>query len=576
MKIICLVKFTPDVDAFEYDYENNVLIRDNVKQIINPDDACALGFAIRLKKKHPELEIEVATMGPLSVKKNMEDILRRRIEKATLLSDSQFSGSDTLATSLILGTYLKQAEYDVILTGSQTLDGDTAHVPAQLAEYLGISHMSGITRIDEDTFLQGIPHVEVDTEKYIDTYAIPFPAILSIRKESKYKLPFVRYDDLELDVSDKLQIITNKELNTSAASIGIKGSATKVVKTYMQAYESKEKVVVQNDEEGIEFVYNFLKEKGYLQMKKCLIFLEKEQENFCVDLLKTAEEMYGMDFESYALSFHANEETVQNKFNEIIRVSDERIRDFDVHAMVGVMEELHELYKFDSILITATHFGRMLAPALAMRLQTGLVADVTQIGHYQDKIEMVRPAFSGKILAGIINTRDNLVMMSVRPGVFLYDGGNCTTKFTEYVPKQIDCAKIEQVSRRVKPVSKDIRESDVLVSGGGGILRDFDVIDSLAERLGGMKAASRRVVDSGKADRSIQVGQSGKIVHPKLYIALGIYGALQHVAGLNRVEHIIAVNTNKSAPMCSLADIVVEGDAKTFVDKLVKRIDCEK
>ena len=124
--------------------------------------------------------------------------------------------------------------------------------------------MSGITKIDEDTFLQGIPHVEVDTDKYIDTYAIPFPAVLSVRKESKYKLPFVRYADLELDVSDKLQIITNKELNTSAASIGIQGSATRVVKTYMQTYESKEKVVVQNDEEGIEVVYNFLKEKGYL------------------------------------------------------------------------------------------------------------------------------------------------------------------------------------------------------------------------------------------------------------------------------------------------------------------------
>lgn len=312
-------------------------------------------------------------------------------------------------------------------------------------------------------------------------------------------------------------------------------------------------------------------------MKKCLIFLEKEQENFGVDLLKTAEEMYGTDFESYALSFRANEASAHNKFNVIIRVSDERIRDFDVHAIVGVMEELHELYQFDSILITATHFGRMLAPALAMRLQTGLVADVTQIGHYEDKIEMVRPAFSGKILAGIINTRDNTVMMSVRPGVFLYEGGqDRVTRITEYVPKKIDCAKMEQVSRREKPVSKDIRESDVLVAGGGGILRDFDVIDGLAERLGGMKAASRRVVDSGKTDRSIQVGQSGKIVHPKLYIALGIYGALQHVAGLNRVEHIIAVNTNKSAPMCSLADVVVEGDAKTFVDKLIERIDREK
>ena len=81
MKVICLVKFTPDVDSFEYDYEKNVIVRDNVKQIINPDDACALGFALRLKKKNPELEIEVVTMAPLSAKKQMEDILRRRIKK---------------------------------------------------------------------------------------------------------------------------------------------------------------------------------------------------------------------------------------------------------------------------------------------------------------------------------------------------------------------------------------------------------------------------------------------------------------------------------------------------------------
>ena len=87
-----------------------------------------------------------------------------------------------------------------------------------------------------------------------------------------------------------------------------------------------------------------------------------------------------------------------------------------------------------------------------------------------------------------------------------------------------------------------------------------------------MKAASRKVVDSGKADRNIQVGQSGKIVHPRLYIALGIYGALQHVTGLNHVEHIISVNTNKNAPMCSLADLVVEGDAKTFLLNFIKRI----
>ena len=312
-------------------------------------------------------------------------------------------------------------------------------------------------------------------------------------------------------------------------------------------------------------------------MKKCLIFLEQRYEKFCVDILKTAGEMYKEAVESYALSFDADLEAAQGKFDRIIKVTDENVRSYDVYVLSGLIEEIHEKYKFDSILILATHFGRMLAPALAMKLRTGLVADVTKIGHYQDHIEMIRPAYSGKILAGIINTRERVNMMSVRPGVFLYDRvERKDTKIENYVPEKLRDTKIDRISRKEKPAVKDIRESEVLVSGGGGILDDFDIIDGLADRLGGMKSASRRVVDSGKADRSIQVGQSGKIVHPKLYIALGICGVLQHVAGLNHVKHLIAVNTNKNAPICSLADIVVEGDARTFVEKLIKRIDCEK
>lgn len=265
MKIICLLKFVPDVDAFEYDYEKNVLVRENAKQILNPDDACALGFALKLKKTNPEIEIEAVTMAPQSVKRFMEDILRRHVDRGTLLSDSLFAGSDTLATSLILGTYLKKTPYDVILTGSQSLDGDTAQVPAQIAEFLGISHISGIRKIDESTFLQGVPQVEIDTENYTDVYEVPFPAVLSVRKESKYRLPFVRYADLELDVSDRLQILNHHDLNVDFAKIGLKGSATRVVKTYSQTYENKEKKIVQNDEEGIETVYQFLKEKGYIK-----------------------------------------------------------------------------------------------------------------------------------------------------------------------------------------------------------------------------------------------------------------------------------------------------------------------
>ena len=116
----------------------------------------------------------------------MEDVLRRRIDKGTLISDPLFAGSDTLATSLILGTYLRQTPYDVILTGSQTLDGDTAQVPAQIAEFLNVSYISGITKIDEQSFLQGTPQVEVDTENHTDIYELTFPSLLAVRRAVSY------------------------------------------------------------------------------------------------------------------------------------------------------------------------------------------------------------------------------------------------------------------------------------------------------------------------------------------------------------------------------------------------------
>jgi electron transfer flavoprotein alpha subunit len=129
------------------------------------------------------------------------------------------------------------------------------------------------------------------------------------------------------------------------------------------------------------------------------------------------------------------------------------------------------------------------------------------------------------------------------------------------------------IERQEKSKTRDIRKSEVLISGGGGVVRDFHLLERLAEALHGMVAASRKVVDMGKAPRAIQVGQSGKIVSPRLYIALGISGSAQHVAGIRNAEYIISVNTDLQAPIFSMSDIVVEGDSRAFVEGLLKRIE---
>jgi len=218
----------------------------------------------------------------------------------------------------------------------------------------------------------------------------------------------------------------------------------------------------------------------------------------------------------------------------------------------------------------------MLAPRLAMRLNTGLVADVTAIRHEGDQLLAIRPAYSGRIMAAIEFVGDGPVMMSIRPGVFHWDRPTDKNTQTEIMtPANVCAGTMRRLAVKTKEQTYDIRESDVLVSGGGGMIGHFHELQRLAQTLGGQVSASRKIVDQGIAPRSIQVGQSGKTVSPKLYLALGINGAVQHVEGLRQVKNIISVNLNKNAPICSLSDIVVEGDAVTFIHKLVEKIEQE-
>ncbi len=264
MKIICMLKFVPDVDNFKYDYDRNVLIRENVKMILNPDDASALAFALKIKGKNLDTFIEIVTMAPKSVIPLVEDLLRLDVDKATIISDRLYAGSDTYVTSKILAGYLAAESFDCILTGTHALDGDTSHVPSQLGELLKLNQMPNIVKIDDRSFSKEHAVFEVDKEDTVLTYEMALPAILSLQKESSYKLPYVRFDDLSLDVSHKLNIISNLELAFNETSVGIEGSLTKVAKAYNKKLDKKNKLLLKNDDQGIEAVYSFLKDKGLI------------------------------------------------------------------------------------------------------------------------------------------------------------------------------------------------------------------------------------------------------------------------------------------------------------------------
>ncbi|MCL2373607.1 MAG: electron transfer flavoprotein subunit alpha/FixB family protein, partial [Defluviitaleaceae bacterium] len=236
----------------------------------------------------------------------------------------------------------------------------------------------------------------------------------------------------------------------------------------------------------------------------------------------------------------------------------------------NAMEEVQQAHNFDTILLPTTMNGMAIAPRIAIRLNTGLTADVTDVADGQ----LIRPAFDGKILAGIVNKEGvRPLMATIRTGAFEYNPRMTkNARIIEHVFNKYIESGLQLTEAREKPPSKDIRLSRVLIAGGGGIAKDFYKLEGLAKALNGQVAASRRLVDAGLARRKIQVGQSGKTVSPELYIAFGIHGALQHVEGLKNVKHLIVVNTDKYAPIRYMANIIVEGDAITFLELLIGRI----
>ena len=305
-------------------------------------------------------------------------------------------------------------------------------------------------------------------------------------------------------------------------------------------------------------------------MKKILLYLDgnRTQE---LSLLGACERMVvNHTYHLTAIGAIENLPSANSVYDEVILV-DDAIQAYDTLQLTDLLEQVHAQNQYDIILFPASPLGRILAPRLAIALHTGLVADVTDIVVNNDVIEMVRPAYSGKLMAQIVSTSEGPLMMSVRSGVFTSKVSELKATLYAHSKFSTQSSRISLIETQAKPTTKDIRDSKVLISGGG-VLEHFNRLHELASVLNAQVSASRRVVDSGVVQRKIQVGQSGKTVSPRLYIALGISGSVQHIEGLKNVENIIAVNTNKHAPICSLATIVVEGDAVAFIEKLLNKM----
>jgi len=240
------------------------------------------------------------------------------------------------------------------------------------------------------------------------------------------------------------------------------------------------------------------------------------------------------------------------------------------HNIVRLVREV----KPEIFLLGATRWGRSLAPRIAVALNTGLTADCTDLEIDQDgNLIQIRPAFSGNVLAHI-KTKARPQMATVRYKVMrclsrdVGRRGEIIRREAELVPSLLT------VSQKERPSEVNIAEAEVIVSGGAGLRKaaDFSLLADLAELLGGVTGSSRLPVDNGWIGREHQVGFSGHTVKPKIYIACGISGSPQHLAGMRQSDVIIAVNSDPSAPIFKVADYGIVGDLYEVIPKLIAKI----
>lgn len=324
------------------------------------------------------------------------------------------------------------------------------------------------------------------------------------------------------------------------------------------------------------------------EYKNIFVFVEQREgkiQNVGLELLGKARELADdLGQEVYAMFLGHNiknqaQELISYGADKVLLVEDESLAVYTTEPYTQAITQMINEHKPSIVLIGSTTIGRDLGPRVSARVNTGLTADCTKLEINEEDKELwsTRPAFGGNLMATIVCPNHRPQMSTVRPGVMqrMAKDSNRKGEVLDYkVSFNRDKFKVKVLETVKKEANIDITEAKILVSGGRGVgnKEGFKKLEALAEVLKGEVSSSRAMVDAGVIDHERQVGQTGKTVRPNLYLACGISGAIQHVAGMESSEFIVAINKDKYAPIMQLADLGIVGDLHKIVPMLTERI----
>ena len=632
LTIISLIKQVPLPSEMRMG-EDGLMDRTKAKSIINIDCQFGLEAGLQLKKQYPDARLVVCSMGP----KSFENALRKSIsmgyDDAYLLSDRKLGGSDTYATGLALSTMLKHMGFTknskdpfIILAGRQTSDGDTAHVPSQVAESIGIPQATFVESVKADG------HGNVIAKRIIEggfqMLKLPMPCVISMTPTG---IP-PRKSSLSGSIKARALNITTfgiDDIGLGTEKIGLNGSPTIVVKVVNIGSERPPiKMSEGHNEKSLvdSFIANFKSGGNTLGKKDKEEKKETERPDFpekdfrngsrgiltwaeitndkisrpSLELLTPARKLatsLGNDTRVMTLVLgknvkHFARTLIEHGSDEVILVENDRLEEYMVMPFASVFAQVIKDRKPEIALFAATTSGRELAPRIGMKTDSGVTADCTglEIGEYIDKKEKViytpilesrRPTYGESKLATILGFVCPQIS-TARAGTFeipkLMEGRQgAISEFKPVLDEKDFVVEILQTERGEGGM-QNLFDADIVVSGGRGTTVDnLKLVKELTEALRnkGIKAewaSSRPVVDDGIVEYARQIGQTGKTIRPKVYIAVGVSGAIQHLAGMKESDKIIAIDHNPKANIFRNADFGIVGEYTDILPELIERV----
>lgn len=637
LKVISLMKQVPLAAEMRMGADG-LMDRTKAKSIINVDCSFGLEQGLQIKNQVPDAELIVVSMGPPSFEQSLKKAISMGYDKAVILSDKRLGGSDTFATGLAIATLIKSSiiskdDKYIIFAGRQTSDGDTAHVPSQVGENLGIPQATFVEKVE---YCGDHLKVQRMIEGGHQTLKVPIPCIISVAPTATQArrpslIGAIRASESQLNMFNLDQI------GLETTFIGLNGSPTVVSHVEDIVHTRPEVMMIEgNDvaEKCSKLFEVFGKEPVHAAAKPVKEEEKKEEEAPAkekasdkyprVDFRKGATgiltwvEMNGDQISRSSLeilnparkladelktkvisvligdnvSSHA-QQVISQGADEVIVVNDPRLKEYLILPFAAVISQVIKEKNPEIALFGATTSGRELAPRLGSRVKAGVTADCTilKIGDFVNKrlktiyypcLEAIRPTYGESKLATIIGFWCPQ-MATARPGTFeaLPPDPKRTGTISEFTPvlKEEDFAVeiLETVRKEVG--GQSLFTADIIVSGGRpcGEADDFKLIIELTDALKakGINAdwgASRAAVDRGYAPYSRQIGQTGKTVRPKIYIAVAISGAIQHTSGIKESGKIIAVNTDKKATIYHSSDYAIVGDYQKVLPLLIEKV----